>query len=237
MRGRLFITGALLALGLAGALPAAAYVSSPGVPDAEHATFDEVVEYYEKHYEHDVNRIGRKAKAALVEEVKERRRGDPKPAIVFDIDDTALSLYECEKAAGDFGNTPLIGCVVGAGVETTAGTGKGLPRIEPVYKLYKKAQRLGVGIFFITGRPTLLVDAYKRNLRARGYTGKFELTTYPSQVPPIGVPLAPYKSGARARVERQGYEILLNIGDQVSDLRGGFANRKFLLPNPMYFTP
>lgn len=231
--------GALMALGLAGALPAAAYVSAPDVPDAEHATFDEVVEYYEKHYEHDANQIGRKAKAALVNEVskRSRRANARKPAIVFDIDDTALSLYECEKAAGDFGSTPLIGCVVGAGVETTTGTGKGLPRIEPVYKLFKKAQHLGVTPFFITGRPTLLVKAFERNLRARGYNGKWELITYPSPLPAIGVPLAPYKSAERARIERKGYEIVLNIGDQVSDLRGGFANRKFLMPNPMYFTP
>ncbi len=236
---RVWIAGALVALGLAGAAPAGALVQSPHVPDAEHASFDEVVTYYEKQYEHDANRIGRRARAALRKEVKRgtAQADSRKPAIMFDIDDTALSLYECEKAGGDFGNTPLIGCVVGAGVETTTGTGKGLPRIQPVFRLFQLARRLEVSVFFITGRPSSAAQISRQNLRAQGYTGPFELTTYPSPVPAVGVPLTPYKSGERARIEREGHEIVLNIGDQLSDLRGGYANRKFLMPNPMYFTP
>jgi len=34
---------------------------------------------------------------------------------------------------------------------------------------------------------------------------------------------------------REGYEIVANVGDQVSDLAGGFADRTFkLLPNPSF---
>ncbi|MEA2346906.1 MAG: hypothetical protein QOG62_693 [Thermoleophilaceae bacterium] len=239
MRGRLLIAGVTGALALATAGPAAAIIHASHVPDAQKATFDEVVAYYDHHYEHDANQVGRKAREALRQEIQPgTAHADRRPpAIVFDIDDTALSLYQCEKAAGDFGSTPLIGCVVAAGVQTTTGTGKGLPRIQPTYRLYRLAQRLGVSIFFITGRPTLLVDAFKANLRARGYTGKWELTTYPSPIPPVGTPLVPYKSGERARIERKGYEIVMDVGDQLSDLKGGYANRKVLLPNPMYFTP
>jgi len=32
----------------------------------------------------------------------------------------------------------------------------------------------------------------------------------------------------------QGYAIVVNIGDQMSDLDGGFAERTFKLPNPFY---
>ena len=32
-----------------------------------------------------------------------------------------------------------------------------------------------------------------------------------------------------------GYLIILNVGDQESDLTGGFADRTFKLPNPFYF--
>jgi acid phosphatase len=222
-----------------GALPALAFDHAEGVPDAEHATFEEVVEYYESgRYEHDANRIGRRAKRALVREVRRlpSGHGNPKPAIVFDIDDTALSLYECEKEQGDFGNTQLVPCVVEAGVDTAAG-GDGLPRIEPVYRLYRKAQRLDVSVFFITGRPTIARVGSKQNLAAQGYGRGYKLIVYPSPVPPIGIPLVPYKSRERARIEREGYEILVNIGDQESDLKGGYGNRKFLMPNPMYFTP
>ena len=37
------------------------------------------------------------------------------------------------------------------------------------------------------------------------------------------------------RIERRGYTILANVGDQRSDLAGGHARRAFKLPNPFYF--
>ena len=54
-------------------------------------------------------------------------------------------------------------------------------------------------------------------------------TTEPSVVP--------YKTGARRRIERRGFTILANVGDQRSDLAGGYAERRYLIPNPMYLTP
>ena len=47
----------------------------------------------------------------------------------------------------------------------------------------------------------------------------------------------PYKAGARADITSKGYRILANLGDQRSDLKGGYALRKYKFPNPMYFTP
>ena len=47
----------------------------------------------------------------------------------------------------------------------------------------------------------------------------------------------PYKRGARRKIVRRGYRIIANVGDQRSDLRGGFALRTFKLPNPMYVNP
>jgi acid phosphatase len=237
VRWRLTILGMAFAFAGLGALPALAFDRADDVPDAEHATFDEVVEYYDSgRFEHDANRIGRRAKRALTRQVRRRGPQDPIPAIVFDIDDTALSTYECQKNAGDFGGTELLLCVVGAGVDNTLAD-EGLPRIKPVYKLYRKARRLGVDIFFVTGRPQSARPISRLNLKEQGYTGHFELITYPALLPETGRSLIPYKSGERARIERKGYEILVNIGDQESDLKGGFANRKFLVPNPMYFTP
>jgi predicted secreted acid phosphatase len=47
-----------------------------------------------------------------------------------------------------------------------------------------------------------------------------------------------YKSGTRAYIEDVlGYEIVANFGDQFSDLKGGFADKTFKLPNPNYFLP
>ena len=39
---------------------------------------------------------------------------------------------------------------------------------------------------------------------------------------------------ARATVERHGYTILANVGDQRSDLAGGHSLRRYKLPNPVY---
>jgi hypothetical protein len=40
-----------------------------------------------------------------------------------------------------------------------------------------------------------------------------------------------------ASVETQGYDIVANFGDQYSDLNGGFADRTYKIPNPMYYLP
>jgi predicted secreted acid phosphatase len=47
----------------------------------------------------------------------------------------------------------------------------------------------------------------------------------------------PYKSGTRAYIESQGYNIVADIGDQFSDLLGGFADKTFKMPNPNYYLP
>jgi len=50
-------------------------------------------------------------------------------------------------------------------------------------------------------------------------------------------PTIQYKSGTRAYIESQGYDIVGNFGDQFSDLEGGFADKTFKLPNPNYYLP
>ena len=46
-----------------------------------------------------------------------------------------------------------------------------------------------------------------------------------------------YKSGTRAYIESQGYDIVGNFGDQFSDLEGGYADKAFKMPNPNYYLP
>ena len=48
---------------------------------------------------------------------------------------------------------------------------------------------------------------------------------------------ADFKAPQRAQIEAQGYTIIANIGDQPSDLAGGFAQQTYLLPNPFYRIP
>jgi predicted secreted acid phosphatase len=50
-------------------------------------------------------------------------------------------------------------------------------------------------------------------------------------------PTIQYKSGTRAYIESQGYDIVANFGDQFSDLEGGHADKTFKMPNPNYYLP
>ena len=55
--------------------------------------------------------------------------------------------------------------------------------------------------------------------------------------PAVSCPTIQYKSGTRAYIRSQNYRIVANFGDQFSDLKGGFADRAFKMPNPNYFLP
>jgi hypothetical protein len=43
-----------------------------------------------------------------------------------------------------------------------------------------------------------------------------------------------FKTPVRFQIEQLGYTIISNMGDQPSDLLGGHAEKKFLLPDPFY---
>ena len=53
----------------------------------------------------------------------------------------------------------------------------------------------------------------------------------------VSCPTIQYKSGTRAYIESQGYDIVANFGDQFSDLLGGFGDKTFKMPNPNYYLP
>ena len=152
-----------------------------------------------------------------------RRCREVEPAIVLDIDETSLSNY-AGLEADDFGAGGLVpGAVSG-----------GDPALAPTLDLYRFARERGVEAFFITGRPEGLAEVADTNLRQVGYDQGYTLITKP----PGDLHTIEYKSGERARIEAElGFTILVNVGDQDSDLAGGHARRAFKLPNPMYFIP
>ena len=59
----------------------------------------------------------------------------------------------------------------------------------------------------------------------------------PSVTSGVSCPTIQYKSGTRAYIESQGYDIVANFGDQFSDLQNGFADKTFKMPNPNYYLP
>ncbi|MHB1022194.1 MAG: HAD family acid phosphatase, partial [Acidobacteriaceae bacterium] len=167
-----------------------------------------------------------RAMHALAAQVARSRPG-AKLALVLDIDETSLSNYE-EMQKEDFGYNSK----VFAAWEDEARA----PAIPGTLRLYKKAQQLGVAVFFITGRPDTELAATERDLRAAGYSHWAGLTLRrPNQVKEATIA---YKSSARAAIVRQGYDILLNVGDQMSDLKGSpQADVSVKLPNPYYYIP
>ena len=142
------------------------------------------------------------------------------PALVLDIDETSLSNYADLAARGFDGSAVTISAVGARGVA-----------IAPTLALYRYARAHGVVVFFLTGRPSAIDTITTANLRHAGYDqgwgGLYE------KPPTAGTER--FKSSARAAIEKRGYDILANVGDQASDLDGGHADRAFKLPNPFYF--
>ena len=104
----------------------------------------------------------------------------------------------------------------------------------PTRALAQRAKALGVAVFFISGRPAALQEATERNLREQGYEWD-AVVIYPE-----GAHFASavdFKAPERRKIAERGYTIVLSIGDQESDLTGGYAERTFKLPNPVYFVP
>lgn len=146
-----------------------------------------------------------------------------KLAAIFDIDETALS------------NLPyMMDCgFCSAGAQAKLYPSDRDPALPPVRELFEFAKSKGITVFFVTGRSEASRDLTVRTLRTAGYSGWEDLlmrlngNTDPARI---------MKAGIRQGVERKGFKIILNIGDQLSDLIGGFAERTYKLPDPFYFT-
>jgi acid phosphatase len=143
-----------------------------------------------------------------------------KPAIVLDIDETSLSNYDGLNAT-NFSS-------VGTAGPAALGTGRA---IAPTLELYRDARSKGVAVFFVTGRPDVIKSATEANLKGVGYDRGWDGLFFK----PGDAETEAFKSSTRADLERQGYDIVVNLGDQESDLDGGHAERGFKLPNPFYF--
>lgn len=169
--------------------------------------------------------------------VRTRASAAGKPALVLDVDETALSNWEVLKR-DDFGR-PVPGPCEPTG-DTPCGwaawdlLGKD-PAIAPTLRLFQLARSLNVTVFFITGRPESQRVATERNLVQAGYGGFSKLYLVPEGAHFSSA--ADFKAPVRAEIEQAGYRIIANMGDQPSDLLGGHAEKSFLLPDPFYRVP
>ncbi len=160
-----------------------------------------------------------------------------RPALVLDIDETSLSNWEIIKL-DDFGR-PISGpCVPGSGAPCGWAAWDQLgrdPAIEPTRQTFRAARAANVTVFFITGRPENQRAATERNLRQVGFNGYARLYMVPDGAHFASA--SDFKTPIRAEIERLGYTIIANMGDQPSDLIGGHAEKKYLLPDPFYRVP
>jgi acid phosphatase len=144
-----------------------------------------------------------------------------KPTVVLDIDETTLSNWDCFDAA-DFAIIGLANCVV-----------QGKSVAFPAAKTFiKHARAKHVAIAFITGSPQAACALRRKNLIAQGIKAPFTLVCRPASDTNNSV--IPYKSGERKKLVEKGATIVLDIGDQKSDLSGGSARKTVKLPNPIY---
>ncbi|WP_034649523.1 HAD family acid phosphatase [Cellulomonas sp. HZM] len=175
-------------------------------------------------------------------------------AIVLDVDDTTLTTWNYEVASNWAYNPTTNAQFV---------TDQKFPATPGMVALVTKAKKLGYAVFFLTGRPAAQEAATLGNLTKDGVgvdagypvpttlkNGEDGLFTkpavadYPAYLktacasdPNGSCTTIHYKSATRAHIESLGYDIVANFGDQYSDLKGGYADRGFKLPNPNYYLP
>jgi predicted secreted acid phosphatase len=216
MKTGLIVITALLVV----AIPAFAATTPSGKSAAEIRDF-----YSSGDWNRAVKKQATKAKAYLVKRTHGRHEAK-KPALVLDIDETSLNNYPCLNREG--------GIPYDAGIYAGCVVAYDAPAVNPVRSLFKLARQLKVKVFFITGRPEGLRDGTLTNLKAAGYKGKYGLVLQPSGYNDPS--MVPYKSGARKQIEKRGFTIIANVGDQQSDLKGGHSERTYKLPNIIYVT-
>ena len=161
----------------------------------------------------------------------DRRAAAAKPgeklALVLDIDETSLSNWDVEKQ-DDFGYI--------AKDWTDWENAEKAPAIPGTLQLFNDALKHGVSVFFITGRDASLEAVTSANLKSAGYHDWAGLALRGPH--PSSQSVTEYKSGERKKIVDAGYKIIVNMGDQMSDLNGEpKAELSVKLPNPFYYLP
>lgn len=184
----------------------------------------ELIAYVESGaYERDLAAAAAPARTWIEERAARRQPGE-RLTVVFDLDETLLFNFAHIRRQ-DFGYSPA---VWSAWVDEGAA-----PPIAAVREVYRVARRLGVDVVFITGRSERDRPGTEKNLRAIDCADYAALICEPDDA--TGTTGA-FKMGARERLVREGRTIIANLGDQQSDLTGGYAEKTFKLPNPFYLT-
>ncbi len=179
-------------------------------------------------YYYGIDKVTDRAQQYLAQRVAENNKLKTKKslAVVFDIDETSLSNYP-DMLKLDFGFVPKLADKMMEKADDKA--------IPGTLKLYQYAIANHVAVFFITGRKENLRKITEENLKNAGYTKWAKLYLEPEayhEKTVIG-----FKSSTRKAIADKGYDIVFSMGDQYSDLAGGYADRTYKLPDPYYYIP
>ncbi len=147
------------------------------------------------------------------------------PAIVFDFDDTLVSWYEI---------LDKIDFTADSTITRPAMRNCTTPPIEETIALLKHAQKNDIQVYVISGRTESMRAETEACMAQIGIASADLILVQPDQE---HLTAKAYKSQERAKLQKAGRTIGLSIGDQVSDVAGGFAAGSFVVPNPMYFAP
>lgn len=153
-----------------------------------------------------------------------RLKSPKKLALVLDIDETSLSNYEDIKRF-QFGGTP-------EEIEAANADGHDVP-LPSTLNLFNFAKENGIAVFFVTGRKEFERNNTIDNLHNAGYKNWDGLIMAPNDYRKVSI--IPFKVMSRHKIEEMGYDIVLDVGDQYSDLKGGYTDMVIKLPNPFYY--
>ncbi len=176
-------------------------------------------------YARRVAEIALEANKFLVKRIARGAKPGKKLAIVLDIDETTLSNLP-HILANDYSYAPRTW-----DEWVTQGQARA---IIPVQTIYDVAVRGKIDVFFVTGRREADRPATERNLREVGYDTWTRIYFKPTT--DVTLSTLGFKIDVRRKLTQEGYIIVANIGDQNSDVNGGYAERTYKLPNPFYIT-
>lgn len=204
---------------------------------------DGVADKQSSPYIREMNALTQKVAPKLQRSCQQAVRHGEKPAVVFDADDTTLMTYDMEDKAMNF--------VFDTELQDEWVQQQRFPATPHMKRVVDAVRTGGCQVVGLTGRNDDQKKATVANLRKvgyRGFTEKMFFTKWTgegdSQQPSyISCATAKcttveYKSQTRKHLEQDlGYTVVGNLGDQFSDLQGGYADRTVKLPNPTYYLP
>lgn len=188
------------------------------------AVKEQIKRYYDLGaWDQAIQCMGEQAKSALRKYMPIEGK---KFAVIFDIDETALSNWDF-FIKNDF-------CYDLDSIKEWEFSGKS-KAIQGVLDFYNFAKENGFALFFISGRRENQRKATVQNLKNAGFNGwtGIYLRTNADNIKTVD-----FKSKYRSIIQDNGYTIVLSVGDQQSDFQGEpAALNNIKIPNPVYMIP